>query len=137
MTGKKKMSRKKVYRYSEAFKHQVVSEIENGDINQSEARIKYGIKGSETINKWIRKMGKNELLCRIVKIQTPNEVEQLKLLQKRISELEKALAQTQLECLQSESYLLLACEQLGINIDSFKKKSNAKPPDGCKTKRHT
>ena len=115
----------------------MVSEIEKGHLTLSEARIKYGIRSHHTIKYWIRKMGKNDLLCRVVHIQTPHEMDRLKLLQKRISELEKALAQTQLECLQSESYLLIACQQLGLDINEFKKKSDAKSPGSTSSKDKT
>ena len=125
----------KVYRYSEAFKQKVVTELEQGDLSLYEARIKYGIRGSQTIQNWIKKLGKNHLLCRVVKIQTPQEMDQTKLLKSRIVELEQALAQTQLECLQSESYLRLACEQLGVEIETFKKKEVSKSPTSSKTKK--
>lgn len=130
-----KRKSKKVYRYSEAFKQKVVTELEEGDLTLSEARIKYGIKGSHTIKSWIKKLGKNHLLCRVVKIQTPQEMDQTKLLQSRISELEGALAQTQLECLQSESYLRLACEQLGIEVETFKKKEVSKSTNSTTAKK--
>lgn len=119
-------SRKKVFRYSESFKHKVVSEIETGSLNVSQARIKYGIGGCETIQKWISKLGKNHLLCRVVRIESPMDVDQIKLLKARVLELERALAQTQLECLQGESYLHQACQELGLDIESFKKKEAAK-----------
>ena len=57
-------------------------------------------------------------------------MEQNKLLKARIAELEQALAQTQLECLQSESYLRLACQELGIEVETFKKKEVSKPTSG-------
>ena len=71
---------KKVYRYSEAFKQKVVTELEDGDLSLKEASIKYGINGSHTIKHWIKKLGKNHLLCRVVRIQTPDEMDQTKLL---------------------------------------------------------
>lgn len=119
-------SRKKIIRYSYAFKQKVVSDIETGQLKISEARIKYGIRGAETIQNWIRKLGKNHLLCRVVRIENPMEVNQIKLLKQRILELERALAQTQLECLESESYLAQACQELGLDVVSFKKKETAK-----------
>ena len=44
-------------KYSEAFKLHVVSEIESGRLNKSEANRKYDIPGSTTVLKWCRKYG--------------------------------------------------------------------------------
>jgi len=135
--GQKKSSKKQVLRYSESFKQRVVSEIEKGSLTIKESRIKYDIRGGSTIQNWIRKFGKNHLLCRVVKIQTPQEVDSEKLLKQRVAELEKALAQTQLAFLKSESYLKVACEHLGMEVDKFKKKQTTKPshsdPQGSTT----
>jgi len=47
-------------KYSEAFKLQVVSELESGHLRCAyDARMRYGIKGGSTVEKWIRKYGKN------------------------------------------------------------------------------
>lgn len=124
----KTASTKRVYRYSEAFKHRVVSELESGTQSLEQIRHKYGIKGSSTIQKWVKKLGKNDLLCKVVRIETPQEMDQAKVLRQRIRELESALAQTQLNNLQNESYLHLACQALGVEVEVFKKKPIPKPP---------
>jgi transposase-like protein len=41
--------------YSLAFKLQVVSEIERGELNYDQADRKYGIKGISTISNWVKK----------------------------------------------------------------------------------
>jgi transposase len=41
--------------YSLAFKLQVVSEIERGELNYDQADRKYGIKGNITISNWVKK----------------------------------------------------------------------------------
>jgi transposase-like protein len=41
--------------YSLPFKLQVLGEIEKGELNQTQARKKYGIQGKTTILVWIRK----------------------------------------------------------------------------------
>lgn len=45
-------------RYSLAFKQKVVSEIESGQLSIGEAQHLYDIRGHETIQKWIGKLGK-------------------------------------------------------------------------------
>jgi len=44
-------------RYTEAFKRQVVWEVETGRISHSEANQRYGILGHSTVLKWCRKYG--------------------------------------------------------------------------------
>lgn len=41
--------------YSLAFKLQVVSEIEKGELNYDQADRKYGIKGNCTVSNWVKK----------------------------------------------------------------------------------
>ena len=85
--------KKNVIRYSEAFKRHVVKEIEEGKFNSlREAKEKYGVKGEVTINRWLKKYGKNHLLPRKVRIEMPDEQDTIKQLKKRIKQLEKALA---------------------------------------------
>jgi transposase len=44
--------------YTEAFKIQLVKEVEGGRITQAEACRRYGILGHSTIMKWIREYGR-------------------------------------------------------------------------------
>lgn len=68
--------------YTLAFKLQVVSEIERGELNCRGATIKYGIQGRATITTWLRKYGKFDWLN-----QTPNNMP--KSPEQRILELEQ------------------------------------------------
>jgi len=43
--------------YPMSFKHQVVSEIEQGELTCSQAISKYGIQAKSTIRDWLRKYG--------------------------------------------------------------------------------
>ena len=115
------------YRYSSSFKQKIVSLIENGELTQTEARVKYGIGGSNTISNWIKQLGKNHLLSKKIRIEMPDELSRIKLLEKRIKELEEGLVQTQLENISNKSYLELACIELGVDLASFKKKQAKKP----------
>ena len=45
-------------RYSEAFKMQVVRELEENDLPVAALQRKYGMKGCGTIERWVRKYGK-------------------------------------------------------------------------------
>ena len=117
---------KTVVRYSEAFKIQLVSELESGKFKCIfEARKRYGIKGCGTIERWIRQYGKNHLLNRIIRVETTKERDQLKEMKSRIRELESALSDAHLDLRLERSWVDLACEVAGIeDVDSFKKKAS-------------
>lgn len=54
--------RKTTVRYSDCFKRSIVEEIEKNGLSIEDCRRKYGIGGSSTIQKWLKKYGKNHLL---------------------------------------------------------------------------
>lgn len=111
-------------RYSEAFKLEVVREIETGNFGSFEQlRQKYGILGSSTLSKWLRKYGREHLLPRRVRIEMPEEVDQIRKLKKRIKDLERALVNAQVAKVIDDAYFELVCEQSGItDIEGYKKK---------------
>jgi transposase len=111
-------------RYSEAFKRQVVSEIEAGKLATiGEANRVYGIGGASTVSQWIRKYGSEGTLPKKVKIETLKERDELKDARKRIRQLEAALADAHIDCNLGDSYLKVACERLGTEVSDFKKKN--------------
>ena len=89
-------------RYSESFKIRVVEEIEGEGLSISQAQKRYGIKGGDTVQKWIRKFGKFHLLNRIIRIETMEEADRIKQLEEENRKLKLALADSMLEkrCLQ-------------------------------------
>src|ERR1051326_505046 len=94
-----------VTRYSQAFKQQVVQEIEKGHLTQAEARRKYGLSSNSLVRQWIKRLGKNHLLNKIVRIEMPNEIKPndlIKQLQAEKRQLESALAQTQIRLIMME-----------------------------------
>ena len=113
-----------VIRYSESFKLQVVRDLEGGRFaNIGQAASHYGIKGSVTIRGWLIKFGKDRLMPRVVRVETPDEQHELKRLRQRVRQLEGLLADKELGLVISETYLELACERAGIrDVEDFKKK---------------
>jgi transposase-like protein len=105
-----------VYRYSTAFKQKVVSEIETGQITIAEARRIYDITGGNTINDWLKKFGKNHLLCKVVRVQMRNEKDKIKELERQKRELESALAQSHLKSICLESLVECVEEHYGIDV---------------------
>lgn len=123
----KQMKRKETTRYSEAFKHQVIGEMESGRFTGPHAAARaYGIRGSTTISGWLRKYGRSELLARRITITTMAQEDEKKALQKRVRDLERALADTHMKGLLGDAYLQIACEGLGIDVAEFKKKAATK-----------
>ena len=118
------MKRKEVMRYSEAFKLQVVRELEQGRFKTAtEAGRAYGVKWPYTVASWVKKLGKNHLLGKLVRVMKADEETEAKALRKRVRELEKALADAHIDLKLEEAYVKLACKAAGVeNVAEFKKK---------------
>jgi transposase-like protein len=122
------MGERIVRRYSAAFKQQVVADLESGRFSSIEAaREHYGIGGASTIPRWLRRYGKNHLCGKVVRVERPDERDQLRELRQQVKDLERALGQTQAENVLNASYLELACAELGMDVEAFKKKSDGRP----------
>jgi transposase-like protein len=115
-------------RYSEAFKLEVVRELEREWTPVDQVRRKFGI-GNGTIQAWMGKYG-NGTRGKIIRVETPKEVDELKKLRERIKRLESLLADTNLELALERQYTRLACERAGIeDVAEFKKKRlGSRPP---------
>ncbi len=115
---------KSAIRYSEAFKLQVLRELEEGRFETRAAAYRaYGIRGQGTIEDWAVKYGKNHLVGKVIRVETAKEISELKTLRKRVRDLEKALAGERLDHMLGDAYLNIACEAAGIDdVDAFKKK---------------
>ncbi len=112
-----------IIRYSRAFKQKVVNEIEEGKYSIAQARNIYDIGGGDTIHKWIKRMGKNHLISKIVRVEMRGETDKLKELNKKIKVLESALANERIKTIALESLMEVAEERYGVD---FKKNSSAK-----------
>lgn len=113
-----------VTRYSEAFKRQVVDEIERGKYTSPfKARKAYKIPGSGTVERWVRKYGREDLLPKIIRVESLKERDEIKESRKRIKDLEVALADAHIDCCLGNAFLEIACERMGTNMEDFKKKN--------------
>ncbi len=114
-----------IKRYSECFKRQAVAELEDGRFASiTQARLHHGIPGATTVQKWIKHYGRNHLQAKVVRVEKPDEQDRIREYKKRIAQLEQALGKTQAENVLNATFLKLACEQLGQEVESFKKKSD-------------
>lgn len=82
---------REINRYSISFKKQVVEEMESGS-SISFLQKKYGIRGGETIQNWIKSFGRHHLLNKTVRIETMDEKNRLKQLEEENGKLKEALA---------------------------------------------
>jgi transposase-like protein len=119
------MRRNTVKRYSEAFKQQVVQEVELGQGTVQELRRKYGL-SANTIQYWIKRIGKLELLPNLIRVEKPDEKDKIKELERQIRQLKEALADTQVDSIINRSYFEVLCEQQGLDPEEVKKKLKGK-----------
>jgi len=119
---------KMVIRYSEAFKLAVVRELEAGGLYFSDVQRKYGIKGKTTVQRWVGQYG-NGSRGKVLRVEKPEEINELKRLKERVRRLETALADAHVDLALERAFGELACERAGIkDVAGFKKKV-AGPPD--------
>ena len=129
------MKKSTTIRYSEAFKRQVVDEIARGKFSSPDkARQAYGIPGMRTVANWVRKYGREDLLSKRIRIETMDEIDQLKEARKRIRELEAALADAHIDHCLEHAFLEIACERMETDLDDFKKKNALTLSDVRKTR---
>ena len=111
-------------RYGEAFKMAVVRELEDKDLPFEDIRRRFDIKGSSTVQKWVRKYGKGIRGIRI-RVEKPEEISEVNRLRARVRQLESALADANIELALANGYTQMACEQAGIkDVEAFKKKAS-------------
>ena len=116
-----------VRRYSESFKLKVLAELTKGNHSKRQIGILYGIQSS-TINEWIRKYDRKDLMNTRVRVQTDDEISRIKALQKELKQLKELLIRKDLDKLINDSYLEVAAEKLGYkDVSQLKKKLNIKP----------
>lgn len=118
---------KVIRRYSEPFKLKILDELTTGKLNKSQLGKLYGINPT-TINEWIRKYNRKDLMNTRVKVETKDEISRIKALQKEIQQLKKLLLKKDLDAMVLDSYLEVAAEDLGYkSVSELKKKLPIKP----------
>ena len=119
------MRQRTVMRYSMGFKQQVIEQLESGRFGSiNEAKEHFGIRGDYTVQRWLRKYGRNHLCAKVVRVEKPDEKNRIRELKKQVRQLKEALGQTQAEKIIGEEFLKIACEQLGQEVEKFKKKAD-------------
>ena len=115
---------KVIRRYSESFKLKILDELTTGKLNKNQLGKLYGINPT-TINEWIRKYNRKDLMNTRIKVETKDEITRIKALQKEIKQLKELLLKKDLDALVQHSYLEVAAEDLGYkSVAELKKKLN-------------
>lgn len=109
---------------------EVVRELEASGATFEAMRRKYDIGGCDTLQGWVRRFG-NGTRGKIIRVEKPEEINELKQLRERMRRLESALADANLDLALERQYTRLACERAGIkDVAEFKKKAGGQPPMG-------
>ena len=83
---------KTTIRYSISFRQKVIKEIEEEGLPVSTVARRYGIKGGNTVQRWLKIYGKNHLLNKIIRIEMKDEKDRIKELESELKKLKIALA---------------------------------------------
>jgi transposase-like protein len=111
-------------RYSEAFKIEVVRELEQSGSTMAAIGRRYGIRGRGTLVRWLGQYGRGTH-GRVIRVEKPEEINELQRLRQRVRRLESALADSQVELAVERAYVRLACQRAGIeDVAEFKKKAD-------------
>jgi len=109
------MSRK-IIRYSDCFKRSVVLEIEKDGLTIQQARDRFGIAGTNTVQRWLKKYGRSHLLNKVVRVETRDEIDELKRLREENERLKIAYAELAIDHKLSEKVIEKADEVFGLEL---------------------
>jgi transposase-like protein len=116
---RKKGVNRPVIQYSEAFKLTVVREVEDHGETFEAVRRKYGIRGSSTLQKWVRRYGRG-IRGKIIRVHTPKEIDELQSLRQEVKRLKLALADAHMDIALEQGYVRIACRKAGIaDVEEF------------------
>lgn len=102
-------------------------ELEDGGLTFTAMAMKYGIKGRMTVGNWVRKYGHGSR-GKVIRVEKPGEINELKRLTERVRLLESALADANIDAALERAYTRLALERAGItDVAEFKKKAAGLP----------
>jgi transposase-like protein len=99
-----------------------VRDLEGQDLPFEHVRRKYGIRGCDTVQAWVRKYGNGSRGAKM-RVEKPDEISELKRLRQRVRQLESALADSNIDLALERAYTKLACERAGVDPEGFKKKA--------------
>lgn len=111
-------------RYSEGYKLKVLAELSTGKYDKTELSKLYGINRT-TLNKWIQKYDRKDLMNTRITVETTDELSRIKALKKEVDQLKSLLLKKDLDALMLDAYLEIAAENLGYkDVSDLKKNLN-------------
>ena len=87
---------------------------------------KYGIKGTSTVNRWVRQLGSGKY-GKIIRVERPDELNESARVRRRLQVAKEALADAHMELALEKAFLTAACGQLDQTVEGFKKKHGGRP----------
>ena len=113
-------------RYSHAFKMRAVREVETGQNCASGLERKYDIKGHGTVMRWLRQFGSGQH-GKIIRVEKPDEINEAARVRTQLRRAKEALADAHMELALEKAFLAVACEQMDLSVEGFKKKHAGRP----------
>lgn len=117
--------RRRVIRYSESFKQQIIAEYSNGQSTMTQLAMRYGIKGGSTIKNWIIKSHNFDLLPKIIRVETPSDKNELASLRAENKKLKLLVADQALDLAIAQSTIEYIEKYEGVDLNNIKKKPGA------------
>ena len=105
---------------------QAVREVENGQESAHAVQMKYDIKGTGTVPRWVREFGSGRY-GNIIRVEKGDEIKETVRLRGQLRRAKEALADAHMELALEKAFLLVACEQMDQNVEGFKKKHAGGP----------
>lgn len=111
---------RRMRRFSEEFRREQVRLIELGERTVMDVSRLYEVKHSN-VRKWVVKFG-NKVLPEMTIIQTQDEVNRVKELEKQVTHLKGIIGQLHVEMLYKNELIALVKEQLGADFEKKMKR---------------
>ena len=120
-------------RYSISFKQKVVNEVEQEGLSISEVNRRYNIKGQSTVKNWLKALGREHLINRVIRVEMMGESDRLREMEKEILKLKAALADAYMQRDCAEEVVKQAGKIYG---EDLKKKFGGSASPGSGTHTH-
>jgi hypothetical protein len=98
-----------------------VADVEAGRFGSCHAAQQaYGVRGNETVPRWVRQYGKSHLLGKVVRVQKQDELSELALLKAQVKQLKAFALDMAMDRALEKAAFDMVCEQQGIDPVAFK-----------------
>lgn len=106
----------------------VVREVEKGAKTFEEVRRRYGIRGTATVQKWVRKLGSGNI-GGIIRMEKPEEINELARLIQKCRLLTDTVANLHMDLAMEKECSKMLADLAGVkDLEEFKKKQERNEP---------